>query len=270
MKVVTPIALAVLALAMLLFGVHAGEPSAPLVNVTPGPVEATTAPVALQTPTTETEPIAVIELFTSEGCSSCPADRLLLDLAARKDARLFPLAFHVDYWNRLGWTDPFSDAAYSKRQRAYARAVGSGRVYTPQMVVNGTDEFIGSRRVVAERAIQRALDAPARSTIDLGTEITGASVQIEYDVVDAPSGAVLHLALVQRQAEQAVPRGENAGRTLRHANVVRAFETVPAGSGSQTLALPGDLDADNAAVVAYVQTSGMQQIIGAARALLTR
>jgi len=269
MKIIAPLVLAVFALTVLLFGIYVEDTAPPLVGVVPEPVEATASPAALHTPATEAAPIAVIELFTSEGCSSCPpADRLLLDLAARDDARLFPLAFHVDYWNRLGWTDPFSDAAYSERQRSYARALGSDRVYTPQMIVNGDEEFIGSRRVTAERAIQHALDAPARATIDLHATVESDSVRINYSVVDAPSGAMLHLALVQQEAEQSVPRGENAGRTLRHANVVRAFETLPAGSGSKTLALPDDLDAENASVVAYVQTSGMQQIVGATRVLL--
>ena len=271
MKIVIPLVLAAFALTVLLFGVYVEDTDATLVGLVSEPAEATATPAALRTPAAEAAPIAVIELFTSEGCSSCPpADRLLLDLAARDDARLFPLAFHVDYWNRLGWTDPFSDAAYSERQRAYARAVGSGRVYTPQMIVNGEDEFVGSRRVTAERAIQRALDVPALATVDLQATVDGSSVRIDYAVMDAPSAAVLHLALVQTQAEQTVPRGENAGRTLRHANVVRVFETVPAESGSQVLALPDDLDAENAAVVAYVQTSGMKQIVGAARASLTR
>ena len=272
MKLVTPFVLGALALAVLLFGLRTGtmDVAPPAADLTADAAHtATTAPVALHAVAHTATPIAVVELFTSEGCSSCPpADRLLLDLADRNDARLFLLAFHVDYWNRLGWTDPFSDAAYSDRQRTYARAFDSGRVYTPQMIVNGDEEFVGSRRVVAERAIQRALDAPALATIDLHAAVEGDSVRIDYSVVDAPNEAVLHLALVQRQAEQAVPRGENAGRTLRHANVVRAFETVPAGFGSQPLTLPSDLDVENAAVVAYAQHPATMQVVGATRVLL--
>jgi hypothetical protein len=271
MKLVTPLVLGAFALAVLLFGLHAGEALPPLHDLAVESTEAAASPVALHTLSSDAAAIAIVELFTSEGCSSCPpADRLLLDLADRDDARLFPLAFHVDYWNRLGWTDPFSDAAYSERQRAYARPVGSSRVYTPQMIVNGGEEFVGSRRVEAERAIQRALDAPALATIGLSATVDGSHVRIDYDVTDAPSASVLHLVLVQRQAEQAVPRGENAGRTLRHANVVRALKTVPAGSGSQTLTLPSDLDAENAAVVAYAQAPGMRQVVGASRATLSR
>jgi hypothetical protein len=274
MKIIVPITLASFALAVLLFGLRAGgvDMSPPLADAAADvPAAKAAASVASPEPAFENAPVAVVELFTSEGCSSCPpADRLLYDLADRDDARLFPLAFHVDYWNRLGWTDPFSDAAHSQRQRAYARAVGSGRVYTPQMVVNGEREFVGSRRAAAEGAIQHALSAPALATIELHVALEGSEVRIDYAVTDAPDGAALHLALVQRRAEQAVPRGENAGRTLRHANVVRAFETVGAGEGSQTLGLPSDLDAENAAVVAYAQVPDTKQIVGASRLRLSR
>ncbi len=215
------------------------------------------------------EPVAIVELFTSEGCSSCPpADRLLLDLAERDDPRLLPLAFHVDYWNRLGWRDPFSDAAYSQRQRTYARSFESGRVYTPQMVVNGQREFVGSRRQEAEQAIQQALAQPARATVEVSARVKGQTVSVDYAVTDAPAGALLNLALVQQRAEQAVPRGENAGRTLRHANVVRAFETVQAGEGTRALTLPQGLPAENASVVAYVQDPGTMQVVGASRVRL--
>ncbi|MEP0546540.1 MAG: DUF1223 domain-containing protein [Rhodothermales bacterium] len=214
-------------------------------------------------------PVAVVELFTSEGCSSCPpADRLLLDFAERSDDRLYPLAFHVDYWNRLGWTDPFSDEAYSQRQRAYARVIGSGRVYTPQMIVNGRTEFVGSRRAQAEQALQRALERPARTTIDLTGSLEGRTVEIAYAVKGAPEGTVLNLALVQQRAEQDVPRGENAGRTLYHANVVRAFETVSDGAGVQRLALPRGLRAEDAAVIGYAQLPATMEIVGAARVQL--
>ena len=258
-----PLFLAAFALSAALFGLRFGSAE---FSVAPGPTTPSAAPTE---PAPAAEPVAVVELFTSEGCSSCPpADRLLRDLAARDDARLFPLAFHVDYWNRLGWRDPFSDEAYSRRQRAYARAVGAGRVYTPQMIVNGQREFVASRRTEAERAIQHALDTPATATVDLSASVTGRAVAVDYAVSDAPEAVVLHLALVQREAEQAVPRGENAGRTLRHANVVRAFETVPAATGRQVLTLPDGLDPGGATVVGYAQDPATMEVVGAARATL--
>ena len=222
-----------------------------------------TEPVALL----HAEPVAVVELFTSEGCSSCPsADRLLVDLAERDNPRVLPLAFHVDYWNRLGWADPFSDAAFSQRQRAYARAFQSGRVYTPQMIVNGQREFVGSRRHEAQAAIKEALAQEATASVSLLAQTDGPVLSVAYAVEGAPEGAVLHLALVQRHAEQAVPRGENRGKTLRHANVVRAFETVAPGTGTRRFTPPAGLRFDEVGVVAYVQDPATMQVFGAAEA----
>jgi hypothetical protein len=263
MKVIAPLGLALFALLVGLLSVRLALPTptieAPLAAIAPA------ASIALPA----AEPVAVVELFTSEGCSSCPpADRLLLDFAERSDDRLYPLAFHVDYWNRLGWTDPFSDEAYSQRQRAYARVIGSGRVYTPQMIVNGRTEFVGSRQAQAEQALQRALERTAPATIDLTGSLEGRTVEIAYAVEGAPEGTVLNLALVQRRAEQDVPRGENAGRTLYHANVVRVFETVSGGAGVQRLNLPRGLRAEDAAVIGYAQLPATMQIVGASRVQL--
>lgn len=98
----------------------------------------------------------IVELFTSQGCSSCPpADRFLTELAAREEFEIIPLSFHVDYWNYIGWTDPFSSPAWSDRQRHYARSFGGNRVYTPQMVVNGRWEGVGSNRREIARLLER-------------------------------------------------------------------------------------------------------------------
>ena len=117
------------------------------------------------------ESFAVVELFTSEGCSSCPPpDALLAEILedARKDGRrVFCLSFHVDYWNRLGWTDPYSAPAFSRRQQSYAQAFKNDQVYTPQMIVNGTEEFVGSDRHRSRAAIDAALKRPERVQINL-------------------------------------------------------------------------------------------------------
>jgi hypothetical protein len=202
--------------------------------------------------------MAVVELFTSEGCSSCPpADDSLAELAAGADAqagRVFPLSFHVDYWNNLGWTDPFSSAAYSERQRAYAAAWGSKRVYTPQMVVNGQTEFVGSDTTQRDRAIRLALRAPAEAKVTLQVEALGAeALNVTYDV-KGPSGSKLNLALVQREARVRIDTGENGGRTLSHSNVVRAFQVVTnPGHGKWRAELPDDCPVRGAFVVGYVQ-----------------
>lgn len=261
MKIIPVLALAAFALTMGTIGLLAASPTP--VQISP-PSSAPTEAVMLQI----AAPVAVVELFTSEGCSSCPsADRLLVNLAERDDPRLLPLAFHVDYWNRLGWRDPFSDAAYSQRQRAYARTFQSGRVYTPQMIVNGRREFVGSRRHEAQAAIKQALEQPAPALVVVRASVTdGTTASVTYTVKEAPDGTVLNIALVQRRAVQGITSGENAGKTLKHANIVRVFETVPPGSGARTLTIPEGLRADEIAVVAYVQDPETMQIYGATQA----
>lgn len=119
----------------------------------------------------ESNNVVLLELFSSQGCSSCPpADRLLHELADAPEmhGKIVPLAFHVDYWNYIGWRDPFSDTKWSERQRRYSEAFNSSRIYTPQMVVNGSVEFVGSDRNRARREIAAAMKAPPLATIEIG------------------------------------------------------------------------------------------------------
>jgi hypothetical protein len=215
---------------------------------------------------------AVVELFTSEGCSSCPpADALLAEILedAQKDGRqVFCLSFHVDYWNQLGWTDPFGSAAFSRRQQAYARALKADQVYTPQMIVNGAEELVGSDRRRSRAAIDAALKRPEQVRIELHREkpkATGAFT-LSYQIAGAAPGVMLNVALVERDKVSAVKRGENGGRTLRHQNVVRVFKTLHLeanGKGSVHLDLPTDLVRGKASVIAYVQEPETRTILGA-------
>ncbi|WCN84454.1 DUF1223 domain-containing protein [Micromonospora sp. LH3U1] len=213
---------------------------------------------------------AVVELFTSQGCSSCPpAEELLTEI--ERDARergqpVFTLGFHVDYWDYLGWPDRFADPAYTARQEAYAQAFVSGRLYTPQMVVNGTVEFVGSDRRQAAGAITSALTSTAPAPLALSApDLSGHQVALDYQTERAPEGAVLNVAIVERGLDSEIARGENAGRTLRQDNVVRAFTSVGLGGerGRVELAAPADLDPRNATVVGYVQENANQAIVGA-------
>ncbi len=174
---------------------------------------------------------ALVELYTSQGCSSCPpADRVLETLtkeARAQDLPIYTLSFHVDYWNRLGWTDPYSQAAFSRRQRTYADKL-SERVYTPQMIVNGKQVFVGSRSEQAARAVETALGQAAETRISL----TAAAKQGDRQTITArlsgrTQGVSLYYALVEARAENAVPRGENAGRSLAHVQVVRHLGIAP-------------------------------------------
>ena len=221
----------------------------------------------------ENRGIAVVELFTSQGCSSCPpADQTLqaiAEVASKSQLPVYVLSFHVDYWNRLGWTDPYSDAAYSQRQRAYAAAAGSDGVYTPQMIVNGSTEFNGSDRKKANKAITSSLSRPSLVNVKVAVQRDQAqhSLRIQYELSGNTRGGVLNLAAVQTPKPNAVPRGENSGRDLSHVNVVRAFETIKPQqrAGTAEIVVPSDVDLSNLSLIAYVQNPETSAILGAAR-----
>ena len=163
---------------------------------------------------TRLRPKAVVELFTSQGCSSCPpADALLTSLAEQGD--VVALAYHVDYWDYVGWKDTFGEADYSDRQRAYAQSWGSSRIYTPQMVVNGTMAVVGSRRGEVHGAIDEAkLPLP----IDVAEEGDMLTITIAPD--PSLSDAVVWLVTYIDRADVAIERGNNAGKTMAYTQVV--------------------------------------------------
>jgi hypothetical protein len=213
---------------------------------------------------------AVVELFTSEGCSSCPpADRLLAGLIAEAEAGGRPvraLSFHVDYWNYLGWSDPFSRAEFSRRQKLYSEALGSG-VYTPQMIVNGEKEFTGSDARAARAAIAAALAKGAETSVLLaaGREADG-RLRVDFRIGGASAGSVVNVALVEKGLSVPVRRGENGGRTLMHENVVRAFGVAKPdaeGRGGVRLEIPAGVDLEKSRVIGYVQDGRTLRITGA-------
>jgi hypothetical protein len=229
-------------------------------------------------PSAAAEGVALVELFTSEGCSSCPpADAVLADLAARQTRGVFLLAFHVDYWDGLGWPDRFASPFAAARQREYARAFGSEGVYTPQMIIGGTDEFTGSNHGRADAAIARALSHPAAAAVRLAVaprRIGSDALAVDFVAAGAPPGAKLNVAVIQHAASTQVRAGENAGKTLHHANLVRAFVSVPvtAQRGSAQVVLPPSFPRDDGEVIAYLQrvspeTGGMP-VLGAVRAIV--
>lgn len=220
-------------------------------------------------PVTGYAPVAVLELFTSQGCSSCPsADRLLtetLSEAAKTNSNIIGLSFHVDYWDRLGWKDPFSNHAYTQRQYQYSAHFAQNGVYTPQEVLNGRQEFVGSNRSKQISALKEALSQPTT----VGIQVTAAApkdnrLTVAYQLDGDLADAVLNVALVSKTTETTVQRGENAGRKLVHDNVVRVFQTVPAiAKGTLVVLMPADYNAENGAVVAYVQARQTLAIRGA-------
>jgi hypothetical protein len=219
-----------------------------------------------------TPDFAVVELFTSEGCSSCPpADELLSRIVARsaeRGDRVVCLSFHVDYWDDLGWKDPFSSKDFTHRQNDYANAMSLRTIYTPQMIVNGTEQFVGSDASHAERAIGDALRQKSVATIQLDARADGQRVIITHKVSGAPAGAVLNLAWVQSSATSKPTRGENGGRDLKHVNVVRDFRVVALSDKAAAPVTLRRTQNDAGMVVAYVQEAGTGRVIGATTATL--
>jgi len=223
----------------------------------------------------------VVELFTSQGCSSCPpADRLLTQLGQDRElaGRVIPLSFHVDYWNSIGWRDPFSSADWSGRQSRYSDAFRlNGRVYTPQAVINGRSECVGSEESEVRQRIAEALKTPAdgRVALHLAPEAGSVKAEVDASVVGNPTtkhGLDVWVALYETNLSTAVGRGENAHRTLRNDYVVRrlvkAF-TLPATpgaahSGSVALAIDPSWKRGDLGVAAFLQDPATLAIHGAA------
>jgi len=224
----------------------------------------------------------VAELFTSEGCSSCPpADdllRRLIDEQPIQGVEVIALGEHVDYWNHQGWKDPFSSSKFTARQQQYGQIIGDDRIYTPQLIVDGRAEMIGSddaqvRKSLAEEA--KAPHASMKMTATRDTDGRAVAVRVDANGIppdDAKSGDLdVVLALVENGLVSEVKAGENARRTLHHSAVTRRLEVVgslpkDATSGTATAKLPlaTAWTADNMRIVAFLQHRGSRRICGAA------
>src|SRR5437763_7299030 len=209
----------------------------------------------------------LVELFTSEGCSSCPpADAVLARLVRAQPvpgATVVGLSEHVDYWNSLGWKDPFSDALFTDRQQDYAPVVARGRVYTPQMVVGGRVDVLGSDESGARSAVARAAAEP-HGTLRL--ERRGKSVHVAGQDLPAHADAQVLLAVVEDGLSNRVLRGENEGRTLLHSAVVRSLNRIGLAAGpSFELDFQPSLDPAWTAprIVAFVQGLKSRKVLAA-------
>lgn len=235
------------------------------------PLVAASAPSANRTvlPAPARVPV-VVELFTSEGCSSCPAaDAALRELEKAQsvpNAEVIVLGEHVDYWNRLGWKDVFSAPAYTARQRQYATGFGTGS-YTPQAVVNGRYELVGSRPAELAASIAKAARLP-QATVAVAA--AGGTAQVRVSRLPAGTAAAeVLLAITESGLASPIGRGENAGQLLHHAAVVRQLVSLgPVGadgtfSASPVLKLAPDWQRPNLRVVALVQEVASRRIVGA-------
>jgi hypothetical protein len=210
-------------------------------------------------------PIAVLELFTSEGCSSCPPADNLLPQLIKMDANVIALSFHVDYWNRLGWTDPFSSSEYSERQREYSRQLNLESVYTPQLIVNGEHEFVGSNRSKAESAIKKVLKENAEVKLSIDN-VKRNNNKLHFTITSEGNFNKSNLlaALVQKQVTMNVKAGENGGAKLSHTNVVRTFAMQTAAAKNEfELTIPKDLTDNQWQLIVYAQQKNDLKITGA-------
>jgi hypothetical protein len=216
----------------------------------------------------------IVELFTSEGCSSCPpADALLGQLRQEKNANgaeVIPLGFHVDYWDSLGWRDRFDSPAYSQRQEDYARKLHIEGPYTPQMVVNGQAEFVGNDAARAREAIAQSSSEASLAQVEIATS-PGPELSVKVKSVEP---AEVMLAITEDNLATKVGAGENGGRTLRHSAVVRELRRLGAlkdshWAGTAPIKIEEGWKRDDLRAVVFVQEPGSGKILGAASVRLS-
>lgn len=211
-------------------------------------------PVSAQSP-------VVVELFTSQGCSSCPpADKLFHEIAGRED--VIALSLHVDYWDYIGWKDAFADPAHGDRQRGYARVAGRRSVYTPQMIVNGRTDIVGTKPMKLADAITR--HAASQQFVPVSLERSAGQVQVRAEPSGIEGPFVVHLLRYTPLREAKIKRGENAGRTIQYANVVEGWTVLGEWAGHTPLEMSADVRGEKPVVV-LVQSARDGAIFGAAR-----
>ena len=220
---------------------------------------------------TQSNNVTVLELFTSQGCSSCPpADRLLGKYT--NNDNIIPLSFHVDYWNRLGWTDPFSNAAFSQRQKNYASIFKSGNIYTPQLVINGESEMVGSNENKISSTIESEGRKKSTALISINeVKIDNNKAIINCTVQSAENNSDLNIALVQAKAITSIKAGENGGRELTNYNVVRNFKTlhsIASGKNSMSIDLIPGGEKKDYSIVTFLQDPKTYRISAAAKSAL--
>lgn len=212
----------------------------------------------------QTEGFAVLELYTSEGCSSCPkAEALMPELEKIYPDNLYILEFHVDYWNYLGWSDKFSKNQFSTRQRSYAKVFGANTVYTPQAVINGKTHKTGSDKKGITELIKHELTTTKnRASIKLSADRIDDELKVRY-TANLKEGEIINIAIILPKATVKVQRGENSGRRLTHHNVVLQYFTRKTSTGTVTFKLPQEYT--DCQLIGYTQAENNMQVIGVTR-----
>jgi hypothetical protein len=215
---------------------------------------------------------AVVELFTSEGCSSCPsADKLVARIQKENPHKqIYILAYHVDYWDHQGWKDTFSDADYSKRQKRYASWLNIQSIYTPQIVMNGKTEFVGSDQGALLGAISAGLQETPAESLTIKSSVANGQINVDYQTNGSLKKSDLVIALIQKSGQSKVRAGENSGLTLPHVQIVRKLmiEPLHINSGKLSLALPEDYRSNELELIGFVQKNTNGEILSAAKSEL--
>ena len=212
---------------------------------------------------------AVVELFTSEGCSSCPAaDEAVIDIAKQYKSNVFIVGFHVDYWNHLGWKDAFSKADYSSRQKQYAEAFSLNSIYTPQIIVNGKTEFVGSDKNKLLQSIKNELSNSPEGEIELSAkQVNDGKIMVSYKT-KILQNEIINIALVQLHAQNNISKGENEGKVLYHINIVRDFKSINDNKNDDNIffTLPNGLTKKDLEVIAFTQDKKNMHVLDAVSA----
>jgi hypothetical protein len=203
----------------------------------------------------------VVELYTSQGCSSCPpADEMLHELAGRSD--VIALALHVDYWDYIGWKDEFGNPAFTQRQHQYARVAGARSVFTPQFVIGGRDHVVGAKMMDVMDQIRGNAERLGAVTLTIRRE--GDRLQIAAQAnPPARQPLVVQLVRYTPQATVEIRRGENAGRTISYSNIVTSWDQIGEWDGAAPLSLAANISGGSPVVV-IVQRAGQGPILAAA------
>jgi hypothetical protein len=211
-------------------------------------------------------PVIVLELFTSQGCSSCPpADELLTQIQANDtNSKVIALSYHVDYWNYIGWKDPFSKAEFSKKQRDYGQKFNSSSIYTPQVVINGQEHFVGSNANVMASKLKQYGEISAENKIDISEIKTlEDKITFNYSISGTIKNKVFKVALVIKERVTKIQRGENRNRTLKNSNIVVLEDVMSLKnkSGSQTIIIPEVVNTnDELKIILIIQNSDLKTV----------
>lgn len=214
---------------------------------------------------------AVLELFTSEGCSNCPAaDKAMVDLSEEYKHNFYVMEFHVDYWNYLGWKDEFSKKVYTDRQQHYANLFSLSSTYTPQVIINGTKEFVGADKAKMRPFLNQDILKEPKASLKVSATAHISKVFVAYTIASS-QGQLLNIVLVQNKALTNVRRGENEGRKLKHTNIVRDFKTIDLieNHGFVEVYLPQGIVAEECSVIAYTQKKDTWEVTSASKCIIS-